>query len=115
MKLDKAKEKKYLTLPIMGEKPRNEKEIARLKEIKTFEFYNIESTGLSLKFSYGGTSNQETFDFLHGGKYKIPTHVARHVENCSTPIYEYVPDGSGKMKKKLMANKSRFQMREIFE
>lgn len=101
-------------LPIVGAQPKSEKEEKYLKEICEYEFYNLEEQGLGVKFPYGNTREQYTFEFNHGGKYKVPRHVARHIESCSTPLWDWRPDGTGKMAKQLVGHKSRFQMRHVF-
>lgn len=101
-------------LPIVGKVPVNEKEATALKEICEFEFYNLEEPGLSLKFPYGDTRRHHNFEFQHGEKYKIPRHVARHVESRSTPIYAWRPNGQGGMEKRQTGTRPRFQMRQIF-
>ena len=101
-------------LPIVGKKPSSEKEEKYLRELCEFEFYNLEEPGLAVKFPYGDTRNHHNFTFYHGGKYRVPRHVARHLESCSTPIWDWRPDGTGKMVKQRVGEKSRFQMRHVF-
>ena len=101
-------------LPIVGQQPTSEKEEKHLREIGEYEFYNLEETGLSLKFPYGNTQNKINFTFFHGGKYRIPRHVARHVESRSTPRWEWRPDGTGQLTKIRVGDKPRFQMRPVF-
>jgi len=101
-------------LPIVGAKPVNEKEEKYLKEIVPYEFYNIEEPGVSIKFPYGSTRNMKNFTLFHGGTYHVPHHVARHLENCSTPIWDYRPDGQGRMTKQRVGEKPRYQMRQKF-
>lgn len=113
-KLKELDEKKLMELPIMGKAPINEKEEKHLKEIAEFEFNNIEEPGLSNTFSYGTTKNNISFTLRHGEKRKVPRHVARHIENCSTPIYAWKPNGQGQLHKVRTGTKSRFQMRPIF-
>ena len=105
--------KKLESLPIVGDKPKSEKEEKWLKEMSTFEFYNLEEPGLNQKFTYGSTSNNATFEFFHGGKYVIPRHVASWLENRSTPMYAYRPNGTGQMEKTPTGVKPRFQMRQV--
>lgn len=102
-------------LPIVGRIPTNEKEDKFLREICEYEFYNLEEPGLSLKFPYGNTQLKYTFQFLHGGKYRIPRHVALHLESRSTPIWKWRPDGTGSMVKQRAGDKPRFQMRQTYE
>ena len=101
-------------LPIVGPQPINEREEEHLKEICSYEFYNLEEPGLSIKFPYGNTRFMRNFQFFHGAVYKIPRHVARHMENCTTPIWDNRPDGSGRMVKTKIGTKPRFQMRQKF-
>lgn len=108
-------ERKMAELPIIGKMPANEKEEKYLREIVEYEFYNTEEPGLSLRFPYGNTKKKVNFTFSHGEKYKIPRHVARHVESCSTPIYAWKPDGRGRMQKVRAGTKSRFQMRPVYQ
>lgn len=101
-------------LPILGPQPKNEKEEKFLREICEFEFYNLEEPGLPHTFSYGSTRNQHVFDLYHGEKYKLPRFVARHVESKGTPIWDWRPDGTGRMAKKLVGKKPRFRMGQTF-
>ncbi len=105
---------KIRKLPIPGDQPENEKEEKFLREVCEFEFNNLEEPGLSHSFTVGNTKNYFSFQFLHGGKYKVPRFIARHLENRSTPIWNWKPDGSGRMAKKLVGQKSRFQMKQTF-
>jgi len=101
-------------LPIVGPQPRSEKEEEHLKQMATFEFHNLEEPGMKITFPYGDTRYQKTFTFEHGGKYTLPRHVARHVETRGRPIWDYRPDGYGRMAKQKTGYNSRFQMRETF-
>lgn len=105
---------KLESLPIVGEQPKNEREAKYLNEICEYEFYNLEETGTPLKFPYGSTTRKANFYFMHGGKYKVPRHVARHIESRSTPRYEWRPNGMGGMEKTRIGDKPRFQMRQMF-
>jgi hypothetical protein len=111
--LDKILEKLPI-VPIDGTKPKNEKEEKYLREISEFEFLNTEEPGIIQKFPYGDTKNRHTFVFVHGGKYKIPRHVARWVESRQTPQWNWIPDGRGSLHKKLQSYKPRFQMRQTY-
>ncbi len=106
--------KDYAKLPINGAQPANQKEENFLREICEFEFYNLEDTGLSIKFPYGSTNHKEEFQFFHGGRYRVPRHLARHVETRTTPRYEWRPDGTGRMVSTKIGDKPRFQMRQIY-
>jgi len=107
--LDKLK-----SLPIVGEQPENDKEEDFLREVCEYEFVNLEEPGLSHKFSYGNSKISHRFSLFHGGKYKLPRFIARHLEACATPIWDWRPDGQGGMQKKSMGNKQRFQLRQTF-
>jgi len=112
---DELKQAEYLQkLPIIGARPKSEKEETYLREICEFEFSNLEESNLAVKFPYGNAKAQHNFTFFPGGKYRIPRCVAKWVESRSTPIWEWRPDGNGSLKKKLIGNKPRFQMRETF-
>jgi hypothetical protein len=101
-------------LPIVGPAPKNEAEEKFLREVCEYEFQNLEEPGLSHSFPYGNTKKHHTFKFFHGGKYKVPRFIARHLESCSTPMWNWRPDGTGKMEKQLVGSKARFQMRQTF-
>lgn len=105
---------KYINLPIVGEQPKSEKEEAFLREVCEYEFMNLEEPGLSINFTYGDAKNKEDFQFFHGGKYKLPRFIARHMESCSKPIWKWRPDGTGRMNKEKVGNDPRFQMRQTF-
>lgn len=92
----------------------SEREEKHLREIGEYEFMNIEEPGLMQKFTYGDTRNKETFTLFHGGKYKVPRFIARHIESRSKPIWAWRPDGTGSMRKEQTGVNSRFQMREVF-
>lgn len=102
-------------LPIVGPQPKSEKEEKFLKDMVTYEFQNLEEPGRMIEFAYGDTKHRKKFTLFHGGKYLLPRHIARHLESLGTPIWEYKPDGHGRMRKQKTGFKSRFQMRETFE
>lgn len=114
MRAQELEQKNLEKLPIIGEKPKSEKEEKWLREFVEYEFMNLEEPGLMHKFPYGDTKSRHTFTFFHGGKYKVPRHVARHIENCKTPIWNWKPDGTGSLQKTLSSYKPRFQMRQLF-
>lgn len=105
---------KLKSLPIIGEQPANEKEEKFLREIVEYQFQNIEEPGLSLKFGYGNTKRYHRFFMMHGATYAVPRFIARHLESCATPLFEWRPNGLGGMEKKLIGSKPRFQMRQSF-
>ena len=105
---------KMKKLPIVGRQPKGEKEEKILREMGEYEFYNLEEPGLCLKFPYGNTTNKINFAFFHGEKYQIPRHVARHLESCTTPIWDWRPDGTGRMTKQKIGERPRFQMRQVY-
>lgn len=97
----------------LDQKPTNEKEEKFLREEATYEFYNLEQPGLSVKFPYGNTKYPVKITLFHGGRYVLPRHIAMHVESKGPPIYEWRPNGNGQMEKKLVGKKPRFQMRQV--
>lgn len=101
-------------LPIVGPQPESEREETFLREIRPYEFYNLEEPGMMHKFPYGNTRSQKTFTLFHSNTYHLPRHVARHLESCTTPIWDWRPDGTGRMAKQKVGVKSRFQMKEKF-
>ena len=101
-------------LPIVGRQPKTEKEEDYLREICEFEFINLKEPGVMHRFSYGNTKKNKRFTFFHGGSYRVPRFLARHVESCSTPLYEWRPDGTGRLIKKPTGNDPRFQIRQVF-
>lgn len=111
---NKVSADRIATLPIVGKQPETEKEEKFLREFCEFEFYNLEEPGLAQKFPYGNTSNNHTFTLFHGGKYRLPRFVARHLESCSTPIWDWRPDGNGRMTKRQVGTKPRFRMSQVF-
>jgi hypothetical protein len=96
-------------------KSAKEREKEWLKEEIHFEFFNLEEPGVPLKFSFGPTQNVEKHTLLHGGRYKKSRAVVQHIESRQTPIWNYMPNGSGQMEKSLKGYKSRFQCRQVFE
>jgi hypothetical protein len=115
IKTDAYSDRDLEALPIVGEQPKDEKERKHLNEILKYEFMNLEEPGMFLKFPYGSTKRKVNFTLQHGGKYRLPRHVARHLGNCSKPIWDWRPDGSGKMTKQRIGDKPRFQLREVYE
>lgn len=101
--------------PVNPNRKYTEKEEKHLRELVSYEFMNLEEPGLMQKFTYGNATNKHTFVFMHGGKYRVPRFIARHVESKSTPMWGWKPNGSGQMEKTMKGQKSRFQMREVFE
>lgn len=105
---------KLKRLPIIGEQPRSKKEEDYLREIEEYEFVNLEEPGLSQRFSYGDSKFSHRFNLEHGGKYKLPRFVARHLESRTIPIWNWRPNGEGGMEKKEMGSQQRFQLRQVF-
>lgn len=116
---ESTKLKKMVELPIIDaanpSKKYSEKEEKWLREVKTYEFINIDDNHVVQKFPYGSTRNNMTFTFMHGGRYRLPRFVARFVDSRATPIWKWRPDGTGRIVKKLEGYKPRFQMREVYE
>lgn len=113
MKLE-CSEKNYGKLPIVSRKPQSEKEEKHLREVLDVEFMNMEEPGLMNTFPYGSGKMQMTFRLMHGGKYRLPRHVVQHIESRQTPIWEFRPDGNGRMAKKQTGWRPRFQCRQVF-
>ena len=111
--------KRMQMLPIID--PKNpskkfsEKEEKWLREVVPYEFMNIEEPGLMHSFSYGCSGNSMKITMFHGGKYNVPRFLARHIDSRSTPIWSWKPDGNGSLQKERTGQKSRFQMREMYE
>jgi len=114
LKHDKRTAEDFQKLPIIGKQPSSEKEEKFLREVCEFEFINIEEPNVSLRFPYGNAKVQHNFTLFPGGKYKLPRFIARWIESRTTPIWEWRPDGRGSLEKKLIGNKPRFQMRQVF-
>lgn len=106
--------KKLESLPILGDVPISEKEEKFLREVGEYIFQNLENPNLSMTFNYGNTKNYANLMFMHGAKYKLPRFIARHVENCSTPLYAQRPDGSGSMQLTETGRTPRFQMKQVY-
>jgi len=107
-------EKNFSKLPIVGPQPKSEKEEKFLREVITIEFQNREEPGLMQKFPYGDTRTNMTLELFHGGKYRLPRHIVRHIESREKPIWQYRPDGTGSMKKEQTGTDGRFQCRQVF-
>lgn len=99
-------------LDLLDAKSKSNEEFVAPK-VKTYEFYNLEEPGLSIKFPYGPSTNIKKYHLFHGGKHDLPEEVVRHVESCQTPMWAYRPDGNGQMVKQLTGWKSRFQLRQV--
>ncbi len=110
----KVSEEFLSALPIIGNQPKNEKEEKFLREVCEYEFYNLEEPGLGHEFEYGDTRKKHFFELDHGEKYRVPRFVARHLESCGTPIWDWRPDGTGRMTKKLTGKRPRFRMSQSY-
>lgn len=75
------------------------------------EFYNIENPGLTIKFAFGSTRNKKIYTLFHGGKYKLPRSVVKHISTRQMPMWNYTSDGTGRLRKNLLGYKSRFECR----
>jgi hypothetical protein len=95
-------------------KEMSEKEKKWLDEEIDVEFYNTEEPGLMNTFCYGNTKNFKKYTLMHGGKYKLPRKVCQHIESRNTPVWSWQPDGQGRMIKKQVSTKPRFQCRQVF-
>ena len=113
-KSDAALMAKLQKLPIIGKQPENESEEKYLREVCEFEFFNLKETGVSVRFPYGNSKHQHNFTLFHGGKYRMPRFIARHIESKSVPLWDWRPDGTGSMIKERVGDDPRFQMRQVF-
>ena len=102
-------------LPIVGYTPKNKAEEEFLKELIDYEFYNTEEPGTTLSFPYGDSKTNCKITLRHGEHCRLPRHIARHIDSRSVPMYQWHPNGTGKMVKTDMGVKSRFQMRQIIK
>lgn len=109
-----TKDSDFKDLPILGKKPKDEKEEKYLREVREFQFSNLAEAGVAHKFVYGNAKKNKKFLFFHDQVYSVPRFIARHLEECSTPLYEWRPDGLGNLTKKYIGANRRFQMREVF-
>ena len=110
---------KFKKLPIISKafvtKKPSEKEDKFLREEGVYEFINLEQPGLLIKFPYGNAKCKHTFTLMHGGRYKLPRFIARHIDSRCTPLWGRKPDGSGIMQKEFKGTNPRFSMREVYE
>lgn len=125
------KEEDFGRLPIVGDlrsgasprQKRTEKEEKWLREVKSYEFLNVESPGIPVDFTYGDTKNSMKFHIEHGQVVRLPRHIAQHMESLGRPIYEMddsklrAKDGQQGVAynmKKLIGRAPRFMLREKF-
>lgn len=101
----------YQKLPIITNAPKTAKEEDYLREIKYYEFINLEEPGVGNAFTYQG----HNIRLFHGGKYHFPRFLARHIESRAIPQYKYIPSGTGEMIPTKVGENPRFQMRELYE
>ncbi len=83
-------------------------------EILTGIVYNLENPGVPIDVGFGPTKNPFKATYMHGFQYSIPRKVARFIESRKVPNYEYVPDGSGKVVKKLVGYRNRFSFKQVY-
>lgn len=110
LKLSTAKKE----IPAIHQDEKTKKKEWLAEEIM-IEFYNLEEAGVPLVFSYGSTKRPEKFTLLHGGKYKLRREVINHIESRQTKLWNWKPDGTGRLTKSLNGFKSRFQCRQVFD
>lgn len=114
MPATKNKLSKFESLPICGRQPESEAEEKYLREVVKYEFYNLEQPGVCQQFSYGSATNHQKFVLFHGQRHELPRHVANWVESRGLPIWKWIPDGEGGMKKEKKGYSPRFSMRVVF-
>lgn len=102
--------KEIAQFPILGRKPQSEKEEKFMREICTYEFYNLEEPGLSHTFGYAAGKQNVTITLEHGKAYELPRFIAEHLESNSIPIYDFRPDGTGRLAKKYVGKNPRFRL-----
>lgn len=106
--------KKMETLPLPPGKVYSEKEEKFLREVGEYTFQNLENSGLSISFPYGGGKGHVNLLLMHGAKYKLPRFLARHVEDSSTINYSYKTNHDGTRELVETGRRPRFQMRQVF-
>lgn len=107
--------KEIAKFPIIGHAKLSEKEEKHMREIKDYEFYNLEEPGVIHKFSYGSGNKLCTITLFHGQTYHLPRFIARHLEQCAIPIWDWRPDGTGRMIKKKIGKKPRFRLSQMLD
>jgi len=115
--MSKQKENEEMAAPMAMSvvSPQSASKKAWLEELVTFEFLNIECPGVLQKFNYGSTKNNKKYILFHGETYTLPREIKIHIETRQTPIWDWVPDGTGKMHKKYMGSTNRFLCRDVFQ
>ncbi len=96
--------------PIDSEHEREEK---WLNEEVTFTFHNVENPGLKMDFHFGGTKEYKRYSMFDGGTYTYPRRLKEHLEGLSYPVYDWIPDGTGRLVKKKIRDEHRFMCREV--
>lgn len=84
-----------------------------LEEKVTIQFYNIEEPGAPGFFCYGLCTDPKTIELQHGEITELNRGDVRYIESRQTPIYAYVPNGTGKMKKAITGWRPRYQCRQM--
>lgn len=84
-----------------------------LEEKGSYQFYNLEEPGTSAFFCFGKCTDPTKLELNHGEVKEMTRGTVRFIESRQTPIYDWVPDGNGKMKKTLTGWKPRFQCRQV--
>lgn len=111
-------EKSLNRIPLMNiyepHKKYTEKEEKYLREMRVYQFSNLEQAGSPLEFSYGSGKVQMQFKLEPNTLHRLPRWLAQHVESRGRPVYDWVPTGeSRKMTKRLVDFERRFMMREV--
>jgi hypothetical protein len=103
-----------LTSVVEAEEKKEIMEKKPVDEEVDIEFFNLENPGLYIKFVFGDTRKKKSYTLFHGGKYKLPRSVIKHLSTRQMPIWNYISDGTGHMQKNLMAYRSRFECRQVW-
>jgi len=102
-------------LPIVSEDGEtfSDKTQKKLKELRVYEFSNIQDPGLAADFMYGTTKKNIKMKLFHGGLYELPIVIAKFLSNRKIPMYKYTPTGTGDVVKSLTGYSHRFMLREV--
>lgn len=83
-------------------------------EMVTVTIHNLLDQGHPIPVDFGPVNNPFSEVYTHGFKYTIPRRIIKFIESRQRPIHDYIPDGKGKMVKKLIGYENRFHCRHVF-